>query len=94
MELTREVRDSAQAGDWPKVVELEAVRRPLIDEIFAQPAPEIDAASIREILGSDRELLALARSQRETTGKNNLANRRSRRAIDQYAQTAGGGTGG
>jgi hypothetical protein len=66
--LSKEMLDSAKAGEWEAVVKQEAQRYSLLDTLFAQPAPPTVvaaiAACIREVLASDNTVLALAREAR------------------------------
>ncbi|MFZ5620716.1 MAG: flagellar protein FliT [Pseudomonadota bacterium] len=69
LSLTRELLGSAEAGDWERVTILEGERRPLIHAIFPADAAVGDdsyrRAAIREILEADRQVMDLARQQRD-----------------------------
>lgn len=69
LSLTRELLGSAQAGDWERVTILEGERRPFIHAIFPADVTVGDdsyrRAAIREILDADRQVMDLARQQRD-----------------------------
>ena len=67
LRLTAAMTEAAEAGDWDRLVELEAERRPLIEGAFEQVAPEDAAAlgqAILDLMEADRHIMALARAGR------------------------------
>jgi len=70
LSLTQALLGSAKAGDWERVTVLESERRPLIYAAFAAGGVAVGdnpdrQAVIREILDADRQVMDLARQQRD-----------------------------
>lgn len=69
--LTRNLLDSAHAGDWETATRLEETRRPLLYRVFGEVAPGSHVqhqALLHEILNADREIMRLAQQHREELG--------------------------
>jgi hypothetical protein len=73
VELTRTMREKAQASLWDEVIDQEAVRRELISAFFHIPVqPELAspiAEGIRLILEMDRDIERLGLAEKEEIGQ-------------------------
>ncbi|WJW74580.1 flagellar protein FliT [Thiohalobacter sp. IOR34] len=91
--LTRDLRAAAEAGDWERVVTLEAERGLCIERLFAElPAgnePQLRQA-ILEIQSSDQEVMRLAQARRQWLGEQLQTIARGRSAVSAYRTNGGG----
>jgi len=91
---TREMREAAEAGDWDRVVLLEAERREEIARFFKAGVADYERVHVRQgiqqILESDRELLALSQRQKARRSADILQLRRGASGRSAYQATAAG----
>jgi hypothetical protein len=91
---TREMLEAANAGDWDRVVDLEALRREEIAHFFAAGVAAYETARVRqgiqEILDSDRELLTMSQRQKGKRFAEVLHMRRYVAVQKAYEATAAG----
>jgi len=86
LELTRAMWTGARAGEWATVIELEAERRTLMDDVFRErTAGAMDVqteAVMREIVDMDKQTMDLLEQCRGEVGRQlrELASRRKARA--------------
>lgn len=68
--LTNAMDESARAGDWDRVVSLEADRRILITDLLDGPGPLSDAAAaaLSKLLDMDKTIMNLAEQRRAQIG--------------------------
>lgn len=69
--LTRELLNSARAGEWDNTTLLETERRPLLYQVFGAVSAGQHVqhhALLQEILGADREIMQLAEQRRDELG--------------------------
>lgn len=83
LELTRRMLEAAQAQEWPRLVELEAQREPLLAQPFTDPA---DQADLEQILSYDRQLRELVGQARDATAGQWQGEAERMRAIAAYEQ--------
>lgn len=89
--LSREMYTAAQGGEWALLAELEARRRPLVEQVFgARPVGQAAAMAdaIRSILELDRETMALAEAGRKEAGDALHQIATGRRAQHAYGDAA------
>ena len=90
--LTRRLRDALGSGDWEAAAAFEAERRGLVESIFdgAAPAAELPAiaATLREVVRVNDELVGLAEHRRRALERDADAVALGRTAVRAYA-TAG-----
>lgn len=70
-DLTRDLLERAQSGDWDAAVDIETERRPLLYAVFGDVAPGTHVRHrdlLDEILSADREIMQLARQRRDELG--------------------------
>jgi hypothetical protein len=91
-DLSREMLHQARVGDWDGVRRMEAYRRELIKDLFAQPTPEAVTPDVKtyitEILDDNNTVTGLAQQElsRLTDKLKTLAKRRkAQRAYGSYA---------
>ncbi|MBI5461129.1 MAG: flagellar protein FliT [Gammaproteobacteria bacterium] len=66
--LTRELLDSATAGDWDTAIAIEVDRRPLLSRVFAAGTSDTQdeyRILLNEILSVDREIMRLTQLRRD-----------------------------
>jgi flagellar protein FliT len=82
MTLTRAMLDAARAGDWERLIALEAERHPLV----VRPVPQDDDSlrQLGELLACDRELYALISQARDTAAGQWQVEHDRARAIAAY----------
>lgn len=90
-DLSREMLHQARAGNWDGVRRMDAHRRELIKDLFAQPTPQAVTPDIKiyinEILGDNNTVTVLAQQElgRLTEKLKTLAKRRkAQRAYGTY----------
>jgi hypothetical protein len=90
---TREMLEAGTAGEWDRVVAVEAVRRDQIARFFAGGIADYEAAHVRqgiqEILESDRQLLALSQRQKDQRSVEIVQLRRRAAVQRTYGVAAG-----
>jgi len=84
MTLTRAMLDAARAGDWERLIALEAERHPLVVRPIAQDADSV--RQLGELLACDRELHALVSHARDTAGEQWQTEHNRARAIAAYGR--------
>lgn len=84
MALTRAMLDAARAGDWERLIALEAERHPLVVRPIAQDADSV--RQLGELLACDRELYALVHQARDAAADQWQAGHDRARAIAAYAR--------
>lgn len=85
--LTGAMLEAARARDWVTVANLETTRAVLLREVFeggARPSPEQLASTARQVLDSDRELIALGEQARDGVSAELALLRQSRKAQSAY----------
>ncbi|MGA7979727.1 MAG: flagellar protein FliT [Chromatiaceae bacterium] len=91
---TREMLDAANAGDWDRVVVLEAERRNEISRFFSAGIAAYETVHVRrgiqEILESDRELLSMSQRQKRQRSADIVQLRRRASVQKAYEATAAG----
>jgi len=90
VELSHRMHEMAEARDWVAVAGLEAERRGLIGDCFAQENPfrdtELAARRIAQILDLDRRLLELSAAEKSEIGTALSKVKQGRNAISAYEQ--------
>lgn len=81
--LTHRMLAAAQAQDWPRLIELEAEREPLLRGPFADPANRVP---LGELLACDGELRMLVGTARDAVGQQWQQEVDRSRAIAAYEQ--------
>jgi hypothetical protein len=88
LELTRDMIDLGNAGDWVLFAQREDERQQLSRELFATPVPReaarVVADCVREVLDLDQQLISLAESGRDEAARAMEEVQRGRRAADVY----------
>lgn len=88
LELTREMLDLGQSGDWVLFAQREEERQGLSRAIFATPVPReaapMVAECIRRVLDLDQELITLAEAHRDKAARAMRDVQRGRQAADIY----------
>ena len=84
MTLTRAMLDAARAGDWERLIALEAERHPLVVRPIPQGADSV--RQLGELLACDRELHALVSHARDTAGEQWQTEHNRARAIAAYGR--------
>jgi hypothetical protein len=87
-ELSLEMLERAQAGEWEIVAEKEVERRVLIEELFQSPPPAQWTPLLKEAvqvtLTSDAQVQELARAEMDKISDNLRTLRQGRRAMSAY----------
>ena len=90
LDLSLAMLDQARAGDWERLLELEARRRDRVAECFREPAAVEEAAAVadalRRILVVNQEITELGEAHRNTLGANLQSFGTARKARKAYAQ--------
>jgi hypothetical protein len=89
--LSRAMLEAAQRGEWQELLELEAARHTLLGPLLATPwrdGPLVPLA--KEILASDRAVLALAEPARQQLEQELAELAQGRRALRAYGACRGG----
>ena len=84
--------DLAHAQDWIGIANLEITREALLKAVFEgtdRPSPEALTAMVRQVLESDRELIALGTQARGELAAALGQMRQARRAQAAYSETGG-----
>ncbi len=84
--------DLAHAQDWIGIANLEITREALLKAVFEgtdRPSPEALTAMVRQVLESDRELIALGTQARGEFAAALGQMRQARRAQAAYSETGG-----
>lgn len=88
LELTREMLDLGQGGDWVLFAQREEERQSLSRAIFATPVPReaapLVAECIRRVLDLDQELITLAEAHRDKAARAMRDVQRGRQAANVY----------
>lgn len=82
LELTRAMLEAARAGDWDRLIALEAERHPLVMQPVANGPDSLRL--LGELLALDRELYALISQARDAAGEQWQAGQDRARAIAAY----------
>lgn len=81
--ISREMNESAQAGDWDHVGELEQIRLPLFQQIFAQGISGKEDLA-RQVLSLDEETKGLAVAEMPALREEILMMKKSGKANNAY----------
>jgi len=90
--LSASMLDLAQTQDWIGVANLDVARDALLKAVFEgtdRPSPEALTAVVRQVLESDRELIALGEQARGEFAAALGEMRQARRAQAAYSETGG-----
>lgn len=88
--MTHRMQTCGSEGRWQEVIELEPQRRSLLEQVFATRAPvdERLAASVREILEIDKQLMQHSLEARDQAAEELGLLARSRKVSKAYRATA------
>lgn len=90
--MSKEMLSHARQDDWPRVAELETVRREVVMQCFQQAARYEDAAdvapAIQEILRLNQEIMELGAMHQEAVGADMHRDRVGRTARAAYVGCA------
>lgn len=69
MEMTGQMLEQAQAGEWSDVTAIEAKRSESMERFFSTPVPEKQAATVAEgirwVMEQDKEIVRLGMTERD-----------------------------
>ena len=91
LDLTHQMLQGSEAGEWQQVIAQEQDRRQLLEQAFStrEPLSELLAAKVRQILELDKRLLEASTCEREELGGALSRYNRGSRASHAYrANTA------
>lgn len=86
LQLSQQMSELAESGDWDAVIELESQRRQLLEQTFATKAPidEALAKGIRRILELDKALVGKSLEIRDEVAAELSQFNRERKAVGAY----------
>ncbi|MFV8833599.1 flagellar protein FliT [Aquisalimonas sp. APHAB1-3] len=86
--LSEQMLRAARQGEWASVAELEAQRRDLSQQLFADPVPaeaaDVVNHCVRELLALDPELIQLAEAARDEAGEAVRRTQTGKTALSAY----------
>ena len=86
LDMSRQMADLSEAGDWDAVIALEPERRALLERAFAThaPADQLVADRVRAILDIDKDLMARSVEARDRVAEELGRSTRGRKAANAY----------